>query len=473
MADYNIQMHNYNGSSYDNLYPKTKSTVVIMADGKTVEEAITAAGGGSLLTITFESAFAGKSFTVSGGGFSYTGTVPSSSPYTASCSLPYTSTTYTISSVISSVTYSTTVETGEYYGSVAATLARATITVTFGSDFSGKSYTVTHSGSTYESGTVPSGLQVVIGVAPNSGSYTISGNNGSGTYSTTVNAPTTTGGNTDATVVSVDSTLNNNSFATIRQVSDAGTGATYWSVGDRKAVTFTSGAIGNGTETKTISGTWYMSVLGFNHNNEGGIHFQFGWTALTGGVQIAFTSWTADQAYGAGSGNGLVMNSSNTNVGGWPNSLMRGTELGQNKSNPSSGSFMYLLPSDLRNVMRSVIKTTNTGNSGGSNTETSTDYLWLPSEVEVFGSASNSGTTTGQAQYDYYKGVSAGSASKNAFTAAGKVRYGHDKTSRAVYWWERSPSSSNANHFCRVNYNGLADISNAYASYGIAPCLCI
>ena len=33
-------MHNYNGSSYDNLYPKTKSTIVIMNDGKTVEEAM-------------------------------------------------------------------------------------------------------------------------------------------------------------------------------------------------------------------------------------------------------------------------------------------------------------------------------------------------------------------------------------------------------------------------------------------------
>ena len=468
MADYNIQMHNYNGSSYDNLYPKTKSTVVIMADGKTVEEAITAAGGGSLLTITFESAFAGKSFTVSGGGFSYTGTVPSSSPYTASCSLPYTSTTYTISSVISSVTYSTTVETGEYYGSVAATLARATITVTFGSDFSGKSYTVTHSGSTYESGTVPSGLQVVIGVAPNSGSYTISGNNGSGTYSTTVNAPTTTGGNTDATVVSVDSTLNNNSFATIRQVSDAGTGATYWSVGDRKGVAL-SGSVGLGSTTVSLSGTYYMSILGFDHNksyessSSHTITFQFGWTALTGGTQIAFCSFSGTNY--TSNGTGTAMNTSNTNVGGWSSSAMRSTIC--------RTQFRACLPSDLSSVLKSVTKCTNTGNSGGSNTETSIDDIFLPSETEVFGSQTYSGTTANQIQYDYYKGVSAGSASKNAFAAASKIRYNHQSQSSAVGWWERSPHSSSMYFFCLVNGYGAAGNDYPVYSYGFAPCLCI
>ena len=642
-TEYNIQMHEYNGTDYDDLFPKTHAKFTMLSDSaaeqlgvSNVESALLQGGGGagSLCTITFDAAFAGQSFTVSqtnpSGSWTKNGTVPTVSPYVVEISLPYTSTTYTISCALDGTTYSSTVTTGAYYGSCTAEIRQATLNLVFGTGLSG-TYTVRKtdaSGEVVTTGTATAGGTVVLGVAPatyyteitmnnlkwsgtasptastagtitfntcainvsidsgvagqsytlkNSTSTTVASGNAStssftvyvprtadtytltttassnyggatfiGTASVTTSAesvtlsvvkatltityasdfagrsttisgtnvsitksvpssspyqvvvymPTTSGSTTitsttsdgtsfstsvtissattyTATLNSIDAVLNNNSFAVIKTVSDAGNGASYWSVGDRKGVTFTSGTIGNGTETKTISGTWYMSVLGFNHNNEGGIHFQFGWTALTGGVQIAFTSWTADQSYGAGSGNGLVMNSTNTNVGGWPNSLMRGTELGQNKSSPSSGSFMYLLPSDLRNVMRSVTKTTNTGNSGGSNTETSTDYLWLPSEVEVFGSATYSGTTTGQAQYDYYKGVSAGSASKNAFAAAGKVRYGHDRTSRAVYWWERSPRSSNTASFCLVDYYGSADLSGAYDSYGIAPCLCI
>lgn len=640
-TEYNIQMHEYNGTDYDDLFPKTHARFSMLSDSaaeqlgvSNVESALLQGGGGagSLCTITFDAAFAGKAFTVSNPSGSWTknGVVPSSNPYVAEISLPYTSTTYTISCVLDGTTYSSTVTTGDYYGSCTAEIKQATLNLVFGTGLSG-TYTVRKtnaSGEVVTTGTATAGSTVVLGVAPatyyaeimmnnlkwsgtasptastagtitfntcainvsidggvagqsytlkNSTSTTVSSGNAStssftvyvprtaDTYTLTTTAPSNYGGATftgtasvttsagsvtlsvvkatltityasdfagrsstisgtgvsitttvpssspyqktlylpitsgsttiasttsggtsfstsvtissattyTATLNSIQAILNNNSFSVIKTVSDAGNGASYWSVGDRKAVTFTSGAIGNGTETKTISGTWYMSVLGFNHNNEGGIHFQFGWTALTGGVQIAFTSWTADQAYGADSGNGLVMNSSNTNVGGWPNSLMRGTELGQNKSSPSSGSFMYLLPSDLRNVMRSVTKTTNTGNNGGTNTETSTDYLWLPSEVEVFGSTTYSGTTTGQAQYDYYKGVSAGSASKNAFTAAGKVRYGHDKTSRAVSWWERSPYSSNTTDFCRVHNSGNAYRNAAYNSFGVAPCLCI
>lgn len=29
MSNYNIQMHDYNGVGYDNLYPKTKSNMVL------------------------------------------------------------------------------------------------------------------------------------------------------------------------------------------------------------------------------------------------------------------------------------------------------------------------------------------------------------------------------------------------------------------------------------------------------------
>lgn len=69
-------------------------------------------------------------------------------------------------------------------------------------------------------------------------------------------------------------TLNDNSWAAIHSVS--GTGASYWAVGDRKAVSV-SGTVG----TKSVSGTYYVFILGFNHNGATGIDFGTFKTALT------------------------------------------------------------------------------------------------------------------------------------------------------------------------------------------------
>ena len=78
------------------------------------------------------------------------------------------------------------------------------------------------------------------------------------------------------------STLNDNEWSVIKNVSDAGDGANYWSIGDRKAVTL------NGTVGKlSLSNvTTYAFIIGFNHNSSvegsGRIHFQLAKTALTG-----------------------------------------------------------------------------------------------------------------------------------------------------------------------------------------------
>ena len=68
----------------------------------------------------------------------------------------------------------------------------------------------------------------------------------------------------DVTLSFVSSTLNNNDWATIKEVSDKGQGANYWSIGDSKAVTL-NGTVG----TLTLSNyTIYAFILGFNHNAE-------------------------------------------------------------------------------------------------------------------------------------------------------------------------------------------------------------
>lgn len=260
----------------------------------------------------------------------------------------------------------------------------------------------------------------------------------------------------------ISNTLNDNSWADIRSVSDAGTGSTYWNVGDYKNITI-SGTV----QGMSLNSTVRAFILGFNHNSskEGynRIHFQIGKT--TSGTDIAF----CDSKYGnTGSSAGFRMNTSNTNSGGWSSSYGRKTLLGNSgtPSSPPSSSFLAALPSDLRAVMKSVTKySDNTG--GGSDVASyvtaTTDYLFFLAEYEVHGTRSyaNSAEKNYQAQYDYYK---AGNS---------KIKYRHDSTGTAVYWWCRSAYYSNSLAFCNVHTNGNADATDAHYSNGVAPGFCV
>ena len=261
-------------------------------------------------------------------------------------------------------------------------------------------------------------------------------------------------------------TLNDNSWAAIHSVS--GTGASYWAVGDRKAVAV-SGTVG----TQSVSGTYYVYIIGFNHNGATGIDFGTFKTALSGGTDICLI----DAGYGNNYTNGTkyfnMNHSSNTNSGGWKGCDLRYDVLGSTNTNdgdatattatnPVANTLMAALPSDLRAVMKPMtIYTDNTG--GGSNTASnvtaSVDYLPLLAEYEIFGTRSyaNSSEQNHQAQYAYY---SAGNS---------KVKYRHSATSSPAWWWERSPIYYNSSAFCYVYTNGTAYFDSARYSFGVAP----
>lgn len=261
----------------------------------------------------------------------------------------------------------------------------------------------------------------------------------------------------------VSSTLNNNEWSVIKSVSDAGQGANYWSIGDRKAVTL------NGTVGKlSLSNvTTYAFIIGFNHNAsvEGSnrIHFQLAKTALSGGADVclcdsSYNSTVSTTGY-------FSMNSSRTNSGGWASSQMRTNICGTSLSN-YSGTIIAVIPAALRAVLKSVTKyTDNTGNSStsASAVTATTDYFFLLSEFEVFGSISyaNTNEKSKQAQYAYY---SAGNS---------KIKYKHDGTSTAALWWLRSPFASNSNIFVIVNFDGTVTNYYAYNSLGFAPGFCV
>lgn len=257
--------------------------------------------------------------------------------------------------------------------------------------------------------------------------------------------------------------LNKNTWETIKDISDAGQGANYWSVGDRKAVTL-NGTVGHLTLSNY---TTYAFIIGFNHNSnlegENRIHFQLAKTALSGGTDVCFcdsyyTSPVSTTGY-------FSMNSSATNSGGWASSQMRTNICGTSLSS-YSGTIIAVIPAALRAVLKSVTKyTDNTGNNSTSaSAVTATkDYFFLLSEFEVFGSISraNSNEASKQAQYAYY---SAGNS---------KVKYKHNGTSAAARWWLRSPLASNSDGFENVNTNGTVEDRTARASFGFAPGFCV
>ena len=334
---------------------------------------------------------------------------------------------------------------------VSLTFFSATITVTVDS---GASVVLKKDGATVQTKT---STGTAVFTVRETGSHTVEATKNGQTVSGSV---TVSSGTTSyaLTISFVSSTLNDNEWSVIKTVSDAGEGANYWSIGDRKAVAL-SGTVG----ALTFSGTYYAFIIGFNHNSSvegsGRIHFQFGKTALSGGTDICFTD-----SYYNSTGGGFRMNTSNTNSGGWASSNMRTAICGTSLSS-YSGTFIAVLPAALRAVLKSVTKyTDNTGNSTSASAVTATtDYIFLLSEYEVFGSISrgNSNEASKQAQYAYY---SAGNS---------KIKYQHGSTSSAAPWWLRSPRSSNSTHFVIVSADGT--VSYLYASYsrGFAPGFCV
>ena len=339
---------------------------------------------------------------------------------------------------------------------VALTFFSATITVNVDS---GASVTLKKGGTTIATKTSTGSAVFTV---TETGAYTVTATKNGQTTSGSVNVVSDTT-SYSLTLSFASSTLNNNEWSVIKSVSDAGQGANYWSIGDRKAVTL------NGTVGKLSLSNFktYAFIIGFNHNSsvEGTnrIHFQLAKTALSGGTDVCL----CDSSYNSTvSATGYFsMNSSNTNSGGWASSQMRTNICGTSLSS-YSGTIIAVIPAALRAVLKSVTKYTD--NTGGGSTAASavtatTDYFFLLSEYEVFGSISraNSNESSKQAQYAYY---SAGNS---------KIKYKHNGTTTAAYWWLRSPYASNSNLFVIVGADGTVYYYAARYSLGFAPGFCV
>lgn len=259
-------------------------------------------------------------------------------------------------------------------------------------------------------------------------------------------------------------TLEESTWAEIAQISaNKQWDAMGWKVGDSKTITL------NGTVGTLALDNYQCKVyiIGFDHNaDKEGQGISFGMLESADGKQLCLV----DRYYGSSTSEVMAfsMNTTGTNVGGWKASKMRKTILGSTDvengdatpatiANPLANSLMAALPADLRAVLKPITKYTN--NNGNSSVSSTIDYLPLMAEFEVYGrqNFANPNEKTYQAQYEYYKNGNS------------KIKYKHNDVASAVFWWLRSPNSSDSSTFCGVRMDGTARSANANDSRGVAP----
>ncbi|MDD5888444.1 MAG: DUF6273 domain-containing protein [bacterium] len=216
-------------------------------------------------------------------------------------------------------------------------------------------------------------------------------------------------------------------WATIAAVAKSGKYAEYYNVGDTKEVDL--GSLGK--HTVRIANTSTPAECS-----------QEGFSQTACGFVLEFTDVITSH----------VMNSTGTNVGGWPASSMRSY---------LSTDIYNALPTDLQNAIMDTKVVSGHGSSDSTNF-TSTDKLYLLEPKEVYGY--NGGTAhRATRQLDYY--LAQGVPTSNR-SGAIKQRNGSN-----YWWWLRAANSNYGNSFYNVKSTGdweyLSDYHNT--AMGVSP----
>lgn len=188
------------------------------------------------------------------------------------------------------------------------------------------------------------------------------------------------------------------------------------------------------TKTFTLDNQTYSArIIGFDHDN------------LTGGGKAGITFDITEMILYTDESR-VKMELTATNVNGWSGCHMRQTVLPY---------YWNLLPSELKNIIKSVDKLTSAGNKS-STLVTTSDKLFLLSLSEMFSNSSSMGEGS---LYDLYGANVSNDARQK------KIPGGYYSS-----WWARSPYRSNTSQFYYINQNGTSSYAdaNSYNSYNPA-----
>ena len=185
-----------------------------------------------------------------------------------------------------------------------------------------------------------------------------------------------------------------------------------------------------------------VRILGFNHNTLSEPNTAYGSRTATGkaGISFEYVDFLISSA---------KMNSSDTNSGGWVNTVLRGTLNGTTYNSLS-------IKNSIKKVKKEYIPTYNTVPTTMPTTD---DYLWLLSCGEIWDNGYNGGITRGKAiategkQYKYYK-MNLGSTNYDTSNNITK-KPTMDAKDRYNVWILRSPAYDTSENFCVVTDYGL------------------
>ena len=227
----------------------------------------------------------------------------------------------------------------------------------------------------------------------------------------------------------------------------------YWAVGDKRTIHHNAMPATGVSESHKANDYAYV-IIGIEHDDLV--------TAINGKTKAAITIQTErmlyldttteyNTSYNASHECGYI-NGSSTNSGGWESCARRTW---------CNNVYKKCLPAYIQNMVKQVKKLTSVG-SRSNTIKVSNDYVFLPSEIEVFGSIKYSFAGEGE-QYQYFKNATANIYKKPYFSSnfvSGR-------------YWERSPYLDNEKGFCHVDMDGKTYYSGVSYTLGISPCLCM
>ena len=224
-----------------------------------------------------------------------------------------------------------------------------------------------------------------------------------------------------------------------------------WHLGDTRSVDLAAmeaTGVGESHRAQTVQ----MEILDFDHDTLTTPVGSITKALITVDLKNCLRDATVTDTTGSSNTEHGYMNSDGPNEGGWTSCARRTW---------CNNVFYNALPSYFKSLVKPVDKLTSAGNQS-SIINTDSDYCFLLSEIEIFGSISYSKSGEGS-QYAWFANATANKYKLPKWNSS----------SVSDIWWERSPTGNFSGGFCGVYNSGNADYSLSYAPTGLAPACCL